>query len=829
MTLRKLLLGSLVAGAVLPAYAADQFVVEDIKVRGLQRVALGAALTYIPVRIGDEIDEFQLRQSIKSLYSSTHFDNVKVLRDGNTLIFDVSERPTISNVTFDGNKDIQDEQLQQSLEENGIVVGEPMDMTTISEIEKGLEDFYHSVGKYNAKVTITVVDLPRNRVELKINFEEGDAAEIAQINIVGNKAFSDEELLAEFELRDELPWWNIIGEKRYQKQQLGGDLETLESYYKDRGYLTFQVESVQVAMTPERDGIYVTINIKEGHKFKVTGTSVIGDLRGHDEVVGKLATIQPGTTYSAAQVTYIEDIIGRFYGRFGYAYPEVRAIPEIDEDNNEVSLTFSVNPGKRVYVRRINFTGNNVTQDRVLRREMRQLEGAWLSDSNVQQGKVRLERLGFFETVETTTTPVGGSSDEVDVNYTVKEQQSGQFNVGIGYGDYSGLQLNAGVTQNNFLGTGNRASINASTNRFNKSLSLSYTDPYWTINGVSLSGQVFYSEFDAGRAENLIRYNQRTYGVGSSLGFPINEYNRLNFGINYKNQQVTNVDGYEQVRNFYRPYIDTNNPNVGVKFNIYELSAGWSRVTLNRGTFPTSGSSQSASLNIATPNSDINYFILRYDFRNYWALNDAQTWSFLTRLNLGYGNGYGQDSNGNDYLFPFWEYFRIGGADSLRGFESNTVGPRAVYRSPSQIDGPPSLDGSLNGIPAGPGADSLYVTEYSVGGNAKISGGVELIFPTPFLSEEYKNSVRTSLFVDVGTVWDTEFDYDAYKDLEVVYNSNSPPLSDYSSPSDFRASYGIAVQWLSPMGPLTFALGRPLKEVEGDETKVFTFNIGTTF
>ncbi|MAK71146.1 MAG: outer membrane protein assembly factor BamA [Idiomarinaceae bacterium] len=827
MTFKKLLVSALVAAAVSPVHAQEEFVVEDIEVKGLQRVALGAALTYIPVRVGDDVSEMQIRSAIKSLYSSTHFDYIEVKRNGNTLVFQVSERPTIAEITFDGNKDIKDEQLEQSLQDNNIVVGEPLDRTTISGIEKGLEDFFHSVGKYNAQVTIEVVELPRNRVELLMNFDEGDAAEIAQINIVGNNAFPDEMLLDAFELKDDLPWWNVIGEKRYQKEQLSGDLETLESFYRDRGYLQFSVQSVQVSMTPDREGIYITMNVDEGEKYRVSGTDVMGDLKGHDELVERIATIEEGTLYNAAQVTYIEDMISRFYGRFGYAYPEVRAIPERNDADKTVKLTFSIEPGNRVYVRRINFEGNSLTQDRVLRREMRQLEGAWLSDDKVEQGKIRLERLGFFETVDSSTQKVDGRDDQVDITYKVKEQPSGSFNAGIGYGDYSGLQLNAGIQQNNFLGTGNRAGINVSTSRFNKNFSVSYADPYFTINGVSLSGQLYMSEFDAGQAENLIRYNQKTYGVSSNIGFPVDEINSFNFGVGYKQQEVSNVDGYEQIRKFYSAFLDRENPDEGVAFDIYEFNAGWQRITLNRGTFPTSGSSQRASVEVSAPFSDIQYFKANYDFKYYLPLSDDQQWSLLTRFNIAYGNGYGEDDVGNEFLLPFWESFRVGGQGDLRGFEPNTVGPRAIYSFADQVSGPPDWTGLPGGYPEGVGAESVQVSRYAVGGNAKVVGGIELIVPTPFIDEGMRNSVRTSVFVDVGTVWDTEFDYDQYKDLELI--GNSQELSDYSDPGDFRVSAGVSVQWISPMGPLTFSLGRALKEVEGDETQVFSFNIGTTF
>ncbi|MEX1222087.1 MAG: outer membrane protein assembly factor BamA [Idiomarina sp.] len=827
MTFKKLLIGTLVAGATIPAQAEELFVVEDIRVRGLQRVALGAALTYIPVRVGDEVDEYEIRQSIRSLYSSTNFADIQARREGNTLVFVVRERPTISEIEFDGNSDIEDEQLSASLSDSGVIEGESLDLTSIADIEKGLEDFYHSVGKYNAQVDVNIENLPRNRVRVSIDFEEGDAAEIEQINIVGNTVFSEAEILARLELKDSLPWYNFIGEKRYQKQQLTGDLETLESFYKDRGYLTFAVESVQVSLTPNREGIYITVNINEGEQFDVRETSVMGDLAGHTEIVERIAQIESGTLYNAAQITFIEESIARFYSNLGYAYPEIDSIPEIDEENNEVDIVFSVNPGQRVYVNRINFSGNQTTKDEVLRREMIQMEGSWLSEQRVENSKVELERLGFFETVESSTERVDGRSDLVDINFDVVEQPSGSFNAGIGYGDYSGLQLNAGISQNNFLGTGNTAAFNVSTNKFQKSVNLSYTDSFFTKDGVSLSGNVFLSEFDAGNARNLARYNKRTYGVGTSVGFPINQNTRFNTGLTYKNEEVSNVDGYEQIRNFYAPYIDQKDPTSGVAFDIFEVSFGLARVTLNRGTFPTSGTSNRISFDITTPNSDVNYFRTNYDFKYYQPITDDHKWTLLSRMTLGYGNGYGSDDNGNDYLFPFFENFRIGGNQNLRGFEANTVGPRAIYSFANDISGPPDLTGQPVAIPAGPGADTVQVTRLSVGGNAMAVGGVELIFPVPFMSEGFENTIRTSIFLDVGTVWDTEFDYDYYNSLARAQQTE--PLNDYSDPGQYRASAGISVQWISPMGPLTFSLGRPIRETPGDRTQTFTFNIGTTF
>lgn len=849
MTLKQLFLSALVAAAALPAHTAyaqsatqgsepnaseqsankntETFVVEDIRVRGLQRVALGAALTYIPIRLGDTVDANAVRNSIRSLYSSTHFDYIEAKRENNTLIFEVVERPTISSIEFEGNKDIKDEQLTQSLTDSGIVEGEQLDRTVIASIETGLEDFFHSVGKYNAKVDVELVELTRNRVSVRLNFDEGESAEIKQINLVGNKSFTDEEILNQFELKDSLPWWNFIGENRYQKQQLSGDLEALESFYKNRGYLGFQVKSVQVTLTPDRKGVYITMNLEEGEVYSINEVRVIGDLKGHDEMVEAFTTIKSGTTYNAAQITALEEAIARFYGRFGYAYPEVRAIPEIQEGSNEVDLIFSVNPGKRVYVNRINFIGNNVTADQVLRREMRQLEGAPLNEAQVEQSKVRLERLGFFETVETNTTKVDGSDERVDIDFVVKEQPSGSFNFSFGYGDYSGLQIGVGASQENFLGSGNRAAINVNTNKYNRTASVAYTDRYFTKDGVSLTGSVYMSEFDAGKLDNYIRYNKKQYGISANVGFPISEIQSLSFGATYRSEEINDVESYEQITRFYKPYVDKRTPNDGVAFDIYELTAAWNRVTLNRGMFPTAGSSNSVSVGMSAPLSDVNYFRVNYDYRQYFPLTDTHSFVFMTRMRLGYGNGYGKDDNGNEYLYPFYENFRVGGRDNLRGFEANTIGPKAVYRYTQSIPGLPPVDGGPVTNPLPEYTDTLAVSQYSVGGNALFVGGLELIVPTPFISEENKNTVRTSFYVDVGNVWDTEFNYDDYAKLQL--NPNSYPLEDFSKPNSFRASAGISVQWISPMGPLTFSLGRPLKSEDGDKTQVFSFNIGTTF
>ncbi len=797
------------------AQAAKGFQVEDIEVKGLQRVALGAALTHIAINVGDNLNEFRISQSIKSLYQSGHFNDIRVLRDGNRLVYRVRERETISEITFDGNSDLKDEQLTDSLDGSNIRVGETLDRTVLSGIEMGLENFYHSVGKYNAKVTAKITYLPRNRVNLEFSFVEGDSAAIKQINIVGNEFFSDAQILDKIELTYDSPWWNFMADDKYQKQILQGDMETINSFYLNRGYLRFKVDSTQVSMTPNKEAVYIALNVSEGETYKVSEVDFIGDMAGFEKTIRAINPLQADELYNGAEITYTEEVISKFLGRYGYAYPKVVIIPEINDENNTVKLSISIDPGKRVYVNRINFTGNHVTADNVLRREMRQMEGAWLSNSVVESSKSWLMRLPYMETVEFETKQIDGEDDLVDIDFFVKEQASGSFSAGIGYGSETKLSVNVGLQESNFLGTGNHLGINIARNNYQNSATISYNDPYFTVNAVSLGGKVYYSDYDAGNA-NMVEYNNKTFGLSLNWGFPVNEYLRLNFGVGWKYNQISQLKAYDQIQDFYDIYADNNDPDGQLAFKTVDLNAGLSRSTLNRGTFPTAGSEQKLNAKMTSPRSDLQYFKLNYDAKFYFPLTQSQKWSVLTRLQLGYANGFGE-VDGHDQLLPFWENFSAGGPDTLRGFENNTVGPRAIYRTPQEIPG---------GCCLGPSYDSIYINQRSIGGNAMALAGLELIVPTPFLDESFASSVRTSFFWDAGNVWDTEFNLENYNDLTP---NEYDKIDDYSDPSRFRSSAGLSIQWISPMGPIIFSFAKSIREEEGDDSTFFSFNIGKTF
>ncbi|MFM2485856.1 outer membrane protein assembly factor BamA [Celerinatantimonas yamalensis] len=793
------------SGMSLAAQSGD-FKVSDIHVEGLQRVSLGAALLQLPIRVGDDVDRDDISQSLKRLYHSGDFQNVSVYRDHNALIYKVRERPIISSLEFSGNHDVKKDKLKESLSAQGIKVGEPLDRTNLTNIEKGLEDFYYSVGKYNARVKAIVTTLPRNRVDLKFSFQEGISAKIKQINIIGNYHFSNQKLIEQLQLTDHVPWWNFMASQKYQKQKLAGDLETLRSFYFDRGYARFKITSTQIELTPDKHQVYITMNIHEGDIYTINKVVLDGNLLGKKDQMEKLIPIKPGSTYNGSDISQMQDILEKFLGRDGYAYPQIRVYPKIDDKSKTVTLNVSVDPGQRIYVRHINVSGNLVTNEVVVRRELRQMEGTWLSGQNLEQSKKRLNRLGFFKKVDSQTQRVPGSSDQVDVDIAVQEQPTGSVTAGIGYGTTSKISLNAGVTQKNFLGTGDSVSINGTRNTYSKSLTFSHNNPYFTKDAVSLGEDLYYKDFNASKA-NLVSYTNRTIGLKGTLGFPVNENNRLSIGLGGEINKISQADPYEQIRQFwdiYSGYKDAKNNTL--KFKNVTVTLGWTRNTLDYGKFPTAGSNQQFNFEFSVPGSDTQYFKTSIDTRNYFPLSSSHKWVLMAHGKVGYGNGYGK-VNGNDQVLPFFDNFYAGGWGSIRGFSSNTVGPRALYQNYS-------------------GGKNEYVPGGATGGNGLAVGSLELIFPTPFVSEAYAGSLRTTAFVDFGSVWDTEYDTSAAL-AQCVRNCDQ--IGDYSHFGRVRAAAGISLQWWSPIGPVVFALAKPIKKYPGDNTEFFSFNLGQTF
>ena len=812
---RRLLALALATALSLPAWAQTAFApftVSDIRIDGLQRIGAGTVFTYLPVERGDTLDQAKSAEALRALYKTGFFEDVRLDHQGSILVITVVERPAINKLTLVGNKDLKTEDLLKGLKDIGLAEGETFNQLNLDRVTQELNRQYNNRGKYSVSISPNVEQLDRNRVNLTLNIKEGKAAKIRHINLIGNEAFAEEDITKNWESRTSnwLSWYKR--DDQYSREKLSGDIEKLNAWYLDRGYVDFSLDSTQVAISGDRKDMFLTAGVTEGEVYTISAVTVSGDtVLPKEEIETIVRFIQPGSTFSRGLLELATDAISARLSNIGYAFAKINPVPQIDREKRTVGIDFQVQPGPRVNVRRIVFKGNTRTADTVLRREMRQFEGTWYSQAAIDRSKVRLDRLGYFEEVSVENEPVAGSDDLVDVVYTVKETTSGSIAAGVGYSQLSGVNLWLQLSENNFLGTGNRVSMSVTRSAYQKRYDFSFMNPYFTDEGLSLGYNLWWREFDYS-SFNVASYSTNSGAAQVFLGLPLSESDSVSLMFGIDTNEILAFPGSTPP-----PLVDYINAVGNQTFHSWRAQFGWGRDTRNNYFTPVVGTTQNLSAEIALPGSTVEYYKISYDFAKYWPLSQALV--LRTAMNLGYGDSYGNDftrnlcytaptytDTNNDGIIdtevpgppptdpclptspdydktvtasglPFFENFYAGGISSsgkVRGFVDNTLGP--VYSTPSGFRQP-------------------------LGGSFLVAGSVEAIFPKLFDSP----AARISAFVDFGN----------------VYNG-----FDNFSANDLRISTGVALLWRSPMGPLSISYAIPLRKQDTDQVERLQFTFG---
>ena len=743
--------------ASLSAQAFEPFQVKDIRVEGIQRTEAGTVFSYLPIKIGDTVNQDRVTAAVKALYATGFFKDVRLEADGNVLVVMIEERPAIAQVEITGSKEFDAKQLKEGLKQVGLAESRIFDRALLERAERELKNQYISRGKYGVQITTTVTPLERNRVALNFDISEGEVAKIRGINVVGNKVFKDKDLTSEFVLRTPglLTWYSK--NDQYSKPKLQADLENLRSFYLNQGYLEFTIDSTQVSITPDKKDIFITVNLTEGKKFKVAEIKLAGDLIVPEAELAKLIKLKPSDVFSRERLTESNKLIQDRLGNEGYAFASINPVPEINREKDEVTFTLYVDPGRRVYVRRIGIVGNTNTRDEVIRREMRQMEGGWYNTEKLNRSKQRIDKLGYFSDVQVDTPAVQGTTDQVDVEVKLTERATGNLTAGIGYSTAEKVILSAGVSQSNIFGTGNALSFQVSSGRVNQVYSLSYTNPYYTDDGVSRGFDVYKRKVNAGNLTGVASYDTSTIGTGVRFGVPVTEYDTINYGLAFERTEIG------LLANTPQRYIDFVNA-FGSRTDTYLGTVGWARDKRDSVIYTTSGTLQRVTTEVGLPGADLTFYRANYQLQWYHPL--TKDWVFFTNSQIGYANGY------QNKPLPFFKVFYLGGVNSLRGYETASVGPKDANGD--------SLGGSR-----------LFVTS------------AEIMFPFPGLEKD--KSVRLSWFVDGGTVGE-RYDF-----------------------SQMRYSTGIAFNWYSPVGPMKISFGHALNAKPDDRLQSIQFTLGNVF
>jgi len=754
------------------AFAFEPFVVQEIQIEGLQRVSEGTVLNYLPLQIGDRLEPSETSALIRALYETKFFQDIHLSQSGNALIIKVVESPAIGKIDVSGNKDLSKENLLSTLKEVGIAVGAMFDLSILEQVRNELERMYFSHGKYGVNIETQVENLPNNRVNIVIKIEEGLEARIKEINIVGNQKFSNHTLLKKLSLAPSSAFSWVTRSDQYDKQKLNADLETIRTFYLDRGYLDFQITSTQVSITPDKRDIYITINVQEGDVYHVSGFSVLGNTVLPEKDLLDLVNIKQGQVFSRREVADIVKHIMDKLGEAGYSFAKVNPVPELDANTHQVAINFFVEPGNKITVRRIDFEGNTKTKDVVLRRDMIQPESAPINTKQVEGSRDRLNRTGFFDKVEVETKPVPGIPDQVDLLYSVTETASaGQLGGGVGYSDVDGILFNVNVSNRNFLGTGNSLDFSFNRSKAYTTYNVGYYEPYFNLDGVGFGMNFYYSQTELSEISNVTSYSTNAIGGNFNFSYPITEFARINYGLGAQSTELEFDDRIQQsleMKNFEGEYGRHHNDATAV--------LGVSYNNLDRYLFPEDGVSQSLNGTATIPGSDLLYYRLTYHGNYYKGLGKGYV--FTLAANLGYGNGYAKTNT-----MPFYKHFFAGGPHSVRGYRESSLGPKDTLGNP-------------------------------FGGNALASGTVGIVLPN-FIKET--NAVRAQIFLDGGQVYD----------FKRKYKLDSP--FEKRNPNEIKYSAGISLTWMSPMAPLVLTLAAPLNANDSDNRKYFSFTFGTVF
>ena len=754
-----------------PSWASESFIVEDIRVEGIQRTEAGTVFSYLPIKVGEVLDAEKATEAIKALYATGFFKDVKLKNENNILIVEVVERPAIAQISINGAKEFEKDKLLEGLKQAGISESRIFSRSLLERAELELKRQYISRGKYAVKITTTSTPLERNRVGINFDINEGRTARIKRISFVGNEKFPDKELRDILVLRkpDLLSWFTK--NDQYSKQKLSADLETLRSHYLDRGYLEFNIESTQVSITPDLRDIYITINVTEGDQYSVSDIKVAGETIVPEEEIHKLILLKNGDVFVREKLTESIKLITDRLGDDGYAFANVNASPEIDYENRQAAFTFFIDPGKRVYVRRIDIEGNDRTRDEVIRREFRQMEGAWHSTSQINLSKVRVDRLGFFNSVNVETPAVSDKTDQVDIKVRVEERPTGSIMFGAGYSDRQGIILNASISQNNIFGTGNFFSLDANRGAINETYSASFTNPYATVDGLSFGVDAYKRVLDTKALTSFAAFKTDTLGAGFRLGIPIAENDIVSLGLAAEN---TSIDIFQNSPQRYKDFVN----EFGTSTNNFPATLSWARDRRDSAIWPTSGTTHRLFGEVSVPGGDLDYYKVSYNQKWYFPITDFFT--LLINTEFGYGDGYSGKN------LPFFKNFFAGGNNSVRGYDLNSLGPRD--------------DTLILG-----NTSTTTRRLLAVGGSKRVVGNIELMFPVPFLRDD--RSLRFSLFADGGTTF-----------------NRFGQLHDF-----MRYSAGIALTWVSPMGPLKVSVAEPLNDEPADNLQRFQFMFGQQF